>query len=208
LAFLFDLLDFSLIHLRYLPETYIDLLVTLNLPHYSNKVPPLKQHHSRPNSNRTSLITSNPLKTQKCTPARISHEDAVVESILKVQNAKTARYVVGRCRGVFRFRPNIFLRCTTIESHHHTPLSSRNQSTIEDHHNMSFNLMSLGWNWARQHDAIMTLHTMNATMFDIFSDGVGGLADYCGLRKRASRDREWECTMCIRAATESLGTGC
>ena len=54
----------------------------------------------------------------------------------------------------------------------------------------------------------MTLHTMNTTMFDIFSDGVGGFADYCGLRKRASRDREWECTICIRAATESLGAGC
>ena len=49
--------------------------------------------------------------------------------------------------------------------------------------------MSFKWNWAQPHDAIMTLHTMNATMFDIFSDGVGGflliIAD-CG--KRASRD--------------------
>jgi hypothetical protein len=127
--------------------------------HYFNKVSP-QQRHSTPNTT-PHLIDhqQSPLEnTKPCTPARISHEDVVVELILKVQNARIARYVVGRCCCVFCFRSNIFFRCTTIESHHDTPQSSHNQSTIEDHHIMSFNLMEFRLSWARQHDAIMTLH--------------------------------------------------
>jgi hypothetical protein len=67
LAFSFDLLDFSLIHPRYPPETYNHLVVTLNLPHYSNKVL-LKQHHSTTAPQQQTQLKSHFIDNQQNPP--------------------------------------------------------------------------------------------------------------------------------------------
>ena len=97
MAFLFDLLDLSLIHPRYPPVEHIISPLSLSTFPLFQQTPLLNS--TTADSKHTSHFIDHqqpPLEKYKpCTPARISHEDVVVESILKVQNARTVRYVVG-----------------------------------------------------------------------------------------------------------------